>query len=652
MATRGMTEFVSNGTAHTINDPNIANEFSASTAYSKGDFCYYQGTLYEFIADHAAGAWNSGHVQAVLLVNRMKSIVTNAAGGVSDINGYLFSGGDYHLTPDWINGAYNDSTGAFISLDTRVVSRQFSVYKGNRVWADLPSGFTFKVCKWTHSGTFIDNGQWFGSGAAWIATADMTISIMATDDSTVDPSTFSGTITVDTWDKINTMRMNSRNLIDAYIEANTVVNGITIEYWQGLLKLGGTATQTTYWDLLSSLNTLPYGIGKNQDYYLSFDSPLEQVYITIYFNQGSGWVKKYDNLRGLNKISVPDNAIGMLVRLYVTSGTIIPRNSQIYLTLGENPSNRDLMKEIDNSGGGGNENSMQVRFLEQRGTGDCTVIKFEDGTTLMVDFGYWDAGQGVLEARFQEVLSELRITHIDYAIISHFHSDHCGLLMEGVMDSLMNGQTTVYMPAPFTSAQLAGIQAYDEAAHDGVYDTYTATTTKLNVLGCTKVYPQEGQQVNIGGAIVRFWNTDHTAYLNRIIAGTLLDYNYCSLCNFLTLGTVRIAFTGDASPEVLDDCKAQLYPSQILKVNHHCAGYAAAGNDVMNRLMPQIAVTLCGDTMVESTVKISGQQAWFEANNVPNILTGLNQKTLSMLVTTGGYVWNTPCRKYIVADEE
>ena len=37
--------------------------FSASTAYSAGDVVNYQGKLYKFTADHAAGAWTGSDVE-------------------------------------------------------------------------------------------------------------------------------------------------------------------------------------------------------------------------------------------------------------------------------------------------------------------------------------------------------------------------------------------------------------------------------------------------------------------------------------------------------------------------------------------------------------------------------------------------------------
>lgn len=42
----------------------IANTFSTSVAYETGDVVIYQGALYKFKADHAAGAWDATEVDA------------------------------------------------------------------------------------------------------------------------------------------------------------------------------------------------------------------------------------------------------------------------------------------------------------------------------------------------------------------------------------------------------------------------------------------------------------------------------------------------------------------------------------------------------------------------------------------------------------
>lgn len=648
MATKGMTEFMSNGTAFTINDPNNAGEFSSSEAYATGKYVYYQGDMYKFIVNHPAGAWNSAHVKRVYIGDELDERTK----AVEEVNRAALQLGEDELMPEWENGAYNDTTGAFISTTERVVTKKFKVYKGNSITAVVPSGFQFKVCKWNASGVFIDTGGWLASGVSYYCNQDLIVSIMATNDSTVSPSSFTGKVYIDSRDYRNMVRMNSVNRQWGYIATNTQLNGITIELKNGLLKLAGEAEATTYWDIISDLNALPYGVAPSESYYVSFDSPFaeDKVYLTIYYNYGSGWVKKHDYLTGLNKITVPANAVGMLVRLYVANGTKFTGTQLINFTISEQPSNRDLMKKI-NSSGSMAEDYMQMRFLEQRNVGDCTVIKYKDGTVMVIDFGYPDPQGQIIESRWESVVSELEISHIDYAIISHYHSDHTGMLIEGTMDSYIDSNTTFFLPQPFTAAQLEGLAAYDVAASDSVCTTYANAIAKIDAKNCIKVYPTENQEFNIGGSIVRFWNTDHTSYLNRIVAGTLLDYNPCSICNYITMGSVRVAFTGDISNEVMEDYKDSVLPSQIFKVNHHCNGYVAVPR-FMNSLMPDLAVTMISKSLVAGYVDVSGQQEWFEDNFVPNVITGVNEKTLSLLVSTGGYVWDTSCRKHIIADDE
>ena len=67
MAVKAMTVFEHDGEEYTINDPNITGEFDATAAYARGAYVNYQGKLYRFVKDHAAGAWNGNHVTQVSL---------------------------------------------------------------------------------------------------------------------------------------------------------------------------------------------------------------------------------------------------------------------------------------------------------------------------------------------------------------------------------------------------------------------------------------------------------------------------------------------------------------------------------------------------------------------------------------------------------
>lgn len=47
----------------------LAPDFSASTAYSAGDYAWYNGTLYRFTADHAAGSWTGTDAAVAVIGN-------------------------------------------------------------------------------------------------------------------------------------------------------------------------------------------------------------------------------------------------------------------------------------------------------------------------------------------------------------------------------------------------------------------------------------------------------------------------------------------------------------------------------------------------------------------------------------------------------
>ena len=63
----------------------IAPEFSTETAYNTGDLVYYNGALYEFTADHAAGAWSTDDTQAATIGGELDQLKS----GLIDVNSNL-----------------------------------------------------------------------------------------------------------------------------------------------------------------------------------------------------------------------------------------------------------------------------------------------------------------------------------------------------------------------------------------------------------------------------------------------------------------------------------------------------------------------------------------------------------------------------------
>ena len=65
----------------------LAPAFSTSNAYTEGQYVTYDGAVYRFTTDHAAGSWNSAHVTAVNLggeISDLKSATTELQSAVSD----------------------------------------------------------------------------------------------------------------------------------------------------------------------------------------------------------------------------------------------------------------------------------------------------------------------------------------------------------------------------------------------------------------------------------------------------------------------------------------------------------------------------------------------------------------------------------------
>ena len=101
-AARGMAEWTANGVDYTINDPNIAEEFDPTKAYHVHDHVYYQGNLYVFIAEHAAGAWNTSHVllhkvgeELVNLWSANETEATLRVAADNDLKSALYAFDDY-----------------------------------------------------------------------------------------------------------------------------------------------------------------------------------------------------------------------------------------------------------------------------------------------------------------------------------------------------------------------------------------------------------------------------------------------------------------------------------------------------------------------------------------------------------------------------
>lgn len=151
-----------------VNNPkSVAAQFSASVGYTKGQLVYYDNALYRFTADHAAGAWNSGHVTAVTVAGELKAAQEEFSELKKDLNATI---GIYKKKFDWAKlatssyptgwrqGLYGRTAGGInntsatnvrsVSTNAHYLSEcnAFTIYP--------PSGCTVWVCEYDNLETF------------------------------------------------------------------------------------------------------------------------------------------------------------------------------------------------------------------------------------------------------------------------------------------------------------------------------------------------------------------------------------------------------------------------------------------------------------------------------------------------------------------
>ena len=206
------------------------------------------------------------------------------------------------------------------------------------------------------------------------------------------------------------------------------------------------------------------------------------------------------------------------------------------------------------------------------GQGDSLLVVFPNRQTMLVDAGGFpgmgrmvrkpqiDVGEDVVSP----YLWSRRIRHLDYAVLTHGHSDH----MDGLAAILDNFHPQqLWVGAEPDSEEWRKIQAH--AAADSV------RITPLN----SSLLP-----VNLGGAHLRVL-APAPDYLPGESAG-----NNDSLVFEITFGRRSVVLTGDAERPVEADLVARgaLHPVTLLKVGHH-GSRTSSSQAFLDQLQPQFA---------------------------------------------------------------
>jgi len=218
---------------------------------------------------------------------------------------------------------------------------------------------------------------------------------------------------------------------------------------------------------------------------------------------------------------------------------------------------------------------LQVTFLDV-GQGDCSVIEFPNGKTMLIDGG--DPGNG-----YRVILPYLwkrGIHHVDYVVNTHPHRDHLG----GIMDIL-----------PHISI--------GEALDSGQpYLSYTY----LTYLGRLKAHKIPRKSLKIGDTLkidpnceIKCLHPDEKFITNtsRFSEEEGFNLNNVSVILKIEYGSVSFLFTGDAEQEVDEWLIQRFLPddlrSTVIKVPHH-GSRTSSTVSLLRWVRPRVAVIQCG----------------------------------------------------------
>ena len=216
----------------------------------------------------------------------------------------------------------------------------------------------------------------------------------------------------------------------------------------------------------------------------------------------------------------------------------------------------------DGSGVAGSEQPLSefVIYFIDVGQGDSALVVC-DGKTMLIDGGESSASRLIYS-----FLENHAISHLDYIVSTHAHSDHVGGLA-----GALNYATAGIALSPVTE--------YDSRP-------FNSFARYLDEQGVSITVPYPGDAFMLGSAEV-------------FITGPInpsANPNNTSIVIKITYGETSFLFTGDAErPEEQDILEAGYdISSTVLKVGHHGSDTSTT-YPFLREIMPQFAVISCGE---------------------------------------------------------
>ena len=240
------------------------------------------------------------------------------------------------------------------------------------------------------------------------------------------------------------------------------------------------------------------------------------------------------------------------------------------------------------------EGELRIHFLDV-GQGDCTLIEFPDGRTMMIDGGDGKAEHTKTILRY---INALKIDTLDFLLLTHSDSDHCGGFAE-IME--IKGAKTVYIPEiKDVNINREYAEFYASVVESDARMIYSERYLRIfseEEYPYSLVFLSPYRAGNPGGSPYDKVNGgDYTENdLNDTSAVVWLDY-FGTSALFCGDATSRIEETliRDAELNFFEDYGVRLDSTEILKVSHHGSA-TGTGEEFVRYLGLETAVISCGE---------------------------------------------------------
>ena len=239
--------------------------------------------------------------------------------------------------------------------------------------------------------------------------------------------------------------------------------------------------------------------------------------------------------------------------------------------------------------------------------GDLAVYEFKknnDKKLLIVDFGQYSADA---YTKLKTKLVAKGYTKFDYAIISHYHQDHVGMLEYMIADATFDfSETVFYLPVTPDYSQFVGSTRYIPQMESDIKEL-------LNNNGITYHIANDTTTVTVlDDFTIKFFNTDLTDFTTYYNITTMhpdtgdtpvTNYNNFSMVNLIEFNGKRILTTGDIE-EGAEAHLASLITvvPDVLKVEHHARNYTVDQNYLNSICKAKINFAMLNRTEVQPYV--------------------------------------------------